>query len=145
MALNQCNNGTLVGNLAKDPVVFDNTDGSKKVILTVAAQRNYKDKKTGKREADFVTVERFVPANQKMGVFDYCKKGQGVIVTYTVQPQSYEKNGETVYEQKLVISDVTLLGSPRGKSGSAENAAQAGEVVPADLIAEGIEVPALAD
>lgn len=58
---NPLNHGHITGRLAKDPKVFNNDDGSKKVLFTIMVDRNYKNG-AGEREADAVPVEAFVSA-----------------------------------------------------------------------------------
>lgn len=111
-------NNTLIinGNLASDPKVFQNADGSKKVLITVAAQRVRKNAE-GKREADFIQCEHFISKDaQSMGPYDpkYMRKGTQVSVMATVETGSYEKEGKVEHYMKFVVVELTLGYQPRG-------------------------------
>lgn len=106
---NPRNNGTLVGRLAGDPVVFTNKDGSKSVKMTIFADRNYTNA-AGERKADPVPVEAFVRAStQGLGPFDNVHKGDLVGVNFGLRMEPYPKNGQMVYELKAVVEDITFL------------------------------------
>ena len=107
------NQGTLIGRLSDEVKVVENKDGSRKVYATVAVERDYKNE-DGTRPVDFIQSEGFIPASRKgNGVYDYMAKGDLVAITFSVRPNSYEKDGENVYVQKLIIEDVSLLQSKR--------------------------------
>lgn len=72
---NPRNSGTVIGRLTKDPVVFNNQDGSKKVAFTLMADHDYTDAQ-GNRGADAVPVEAFVRATTNgLGPFASIHKG----------------------------------------------------------------------
>ena len=107
------NQGTLIGRLSDEVKVVENKDGSRKVYTTVAVERDYKNE-DGTRPVDFIQSEGFIPASRKgNGVYDYMAKGDLVAIAFSVRPNSYEKDGEKVYVQKLIIEDVSLLQSKR--------------------------------
>lgn len=107
--MNQRNFGIVEGRLTREPKVFENENGSKKVVLTLATKRNYKNS-DGKVESDFVGLEGFVAPNAKgLGVYDYMHKGDLVGAEYTVRTGSYtDKNGEEQYTQALFIQSIDL-------------------------------------
>ena len=107
------NQGTLIGRLSDEVKVVENKDGSRKVYATVAVERDYQNE-DGTRPVDFIQSEGFIPASRKgNGVYDYMAKGDLVAIAFSVRPNSYEKDGEKVYVQKLIIEDVSLLQSKR--------------------------------
>lgn len=108
--MNIRNNGVVIGRLTKDPVVFTNKDGSKKVMVNVAAQDNFRNSK-GERASQFVPLEAFVSNKQKgLGPYDYMNKGDLVGLEYTVRTNNYEdKNGQMVYDFVLFIQSVDLM------------------------------------
>ena len=109
MATNLRNFGILEGRLTKNPVVFPNKDGSRKVMLTLAVQENYKGK-DGKTPTSFINVEAFVPAGKNLGVYDCMHEGDRIGVEFTVRPNNYkdEKSGDMVYGQVLLVQNVDL-------------------------------------
>ena len=108
------NSGTVTGRLAADPVSFINADGSKKVMLTVYADRNFKNSTTGQRDSDRVSLETFVRVETDgLGIFGHMHKGDLVSLGYTVRSGSYadKLTGEVIYFQVLRVEDVSLLES----------------------------------
>lgn len=107
------NQGTLIGRLSDTVKIVENKDGSRKVYATVAVERDYKNE-DGTRPVDFIQSEGFIPASHKgNGVYEYMNKGDLVAIAFSIRPNSYEKDGEKVYVQKLIIEDVSLLHSTR--------------------------------
>lgn len=119
MAYTNPNNMVLLhGNLAADPKIFDNQDGSKKVMFTVACQRPRKNAE-GKRDADFIQCEHFISKDAKsMGPYDpqYMKKGTQVSVAATIETGRYEakESGDTVNYTKFNVVELSLGYQPRG-------------------------------
>ena len=106
--MNIRNFGVAEGRLTRDPYIVENRDGSKKVMLTVAAQNDFKNK-DGKRDSQFISLEGFIPAGKDAGVYTLLHKGDMVGLGYTVRTNNYtDKNGETVYSQVLFIQTVDL-------------------------------------
>jgi single-strand DNA-binding protein len=109
---NAANNGNLIGRLAGDPRAFANKDGSKKVVFTLYADRNYK--KDGKTISDQISVEAFVSHKTNgLGPFDYAHQGDLVALSTHIEQQPYEAaNGEKVFPPaKIVIDEITFLES----------------------------------
>lgn len=126
--MNVRNYGCITGRLTKEPKVFTNSDGSRKVMLTVAAQQNFKNA-GGERGTDFVNLEAFVSnQSQGLGVYEYMHTGDMVGLAYTVKSNSYEKNGETIYAQVLQVTDVDLMESKASQARRAAVAANAAAV-----------------
>ncbi|MEV7872479.1 single-stranded DNA-binding protein [Streptomyces sp. NPDC088124] len=106
---NPRNNGQLIGRLANDPKVFENRDGSKKVLFTVFTDRAYTNAQN-QRDSDAVPVEAFVRA-QTQGAGPYAKihKGDLVAVGYTLRMDQYSKGGERFFDLKVISGDITFL------------------------------------
>lgn len=104
------NVGRVIGRLTKDPVIFTNKDGSRKIMITIAARDNFKAK-DGSTGTQFVPVEAFVPAGkQSNGVYDYMSKGHMVGVEYEVRNNNYkDKDGKDHYEISLLVQAVDLM------------------------------------
>ena len=103
------NDCKFVGRLSKDPKVIKNKDGSKKVLITIACENNYKTK--GERKAQFVPVQAFVPADKTNTVYDYMHSGDLIAVSCEFRNNDYEKDGEKVYTMVMIIQTVDLLES----------------------------------
>lgn len=108
---NPRNNGQLIGRLANDPKVFENKDGSKKILFTVFTDRAYTNAQN-QRDSDAVPVEAFVRAQtQGLGPYANIHKGDLVAVGYTLRMDRYSKNGEQVFDLKVISEDITFLES----------------------------------
>lgn len=126
--MNIKNYGVIIGRLTKEHTVFTNSDGSRKVMLTVASQDNFKNA-ANERGTQFVNLEAFISnKSQGLGVYEYMHKGDMVGLSYTVKSNSYEKNGETVYAQVLQVTDVDLMESKASQARRAAVAANAAAV-----------------
>lgn len=107
--MNLNNYGVLTGRLAKDILVFDNKDGSRKVKLTLAVQNNYRNAE-GIHEAQFIPAEAFIPADkQNLGAYDYMHKGDKITVQYAVKATHYtDVSSNEIYAVVLQIENVRL-------------------------------------
>jgi single-strand DNA-binding protein len=106
---NPRNNGQLIGRLANDPRAFENRDGSKKVLFTVFTDRNYTNGQN-QRDSDAVPVEAFVRSQtQGLGPYSNIHKGDLVAVAYTLRMDRYSKEGEQVFDLKVISEDITFL------------------------------------
>lgn len=110
---NPNNNGNIIGRLADSPKAFTNADGSKKVYITIYADRNFKNRDGG-RDSDAIALEAFVPTGvTRLGVYDLMGKGDLIAVSFSLRSEKYAKDGQIVYKQAARIEDVQLL-EPRG-------------------------------
>ena len=103
------NYGVATGRLTADPFVYQNTDGSQKVRITLAANDNYKNA-DGKRSTQFLPFEAFIPAERNLGVFSMIHSGDKISVAYTVKNNNYrDKNtNEMIYGIILQIEKISL-------------------------------------
>lgn len=102
------NQAVLVGRLTKDPDVVENESGSKVSNLTLAVPRSFKNA-DGEYESDFIEITLW--NNIAENTAEYCKKGDLVGVKGRIQVDSYEKDGEKKFSQKIVAERVTFLSS----------------------------------
>ncbi|WP_405749287.1 hypothetical protein OG232_04240 [Streptomyces sp. NBC_01411] len=97
--------------LANDPKVFENKDGSKKVMFTAFVDRGYTDAQ-GNRPSDALPFEAFVrPQTPGAGPFAHVHKGDLVALSYEPRMNRYTKNGAEVFELKLEIQNISFLES----------------------------------
>lgn len=111
---NPNNHGTIIGNVAADPTFFINEDGSKRVSMTIYSRRNFRNRTTGQRDSDRVSLETWVSASTEgLGIFDHVHTGDLVNAHYTVRSAEYadKLTGEIVYAQQLRIEAIQLLDS----------------------------------
>jgi single-stranded DNA-binding protein len=106
MALNQNNFGIVAGRLTRDVAIFDNKDGSKKALVSVAVDNNFTSR-DGKRHSQFLSLEAYIPATvEGLGAFAHMAKGDAVGFEVHLEADQYTKDGQTVYTQKVVIDGV---------------------------------------
>ncbi|MEV7952890.1 single-stranded DNA-binding protein [Streptomyces sp. NPDC088141] len=102
---------SVIGRLANDPKVFENKDGSKKVMITAFVDRGYTDAQ-GNRISDALPFEAFVRAQTPgTGPFAHVHKGDLVALSYEPRMNRYTKNGAEVFEVKLEIQNISFLES----------------------------------
>ena len=103
------NYGVATGRLTADPFVYQNTDGSQKVRITLATNDNYKNA-DGKRSTQFLPFEAFIPAERNLGVFDMIHTGDKISVAYTVKNNNYrdKTTNEMIYGIVLQIEKISL-------------------------------------
>lgn len=106
------NNITLCGNLANDAVIFENSDGSKKVKMTIFVPQGFI--KDGKRGDQPINVERFISKNSSTKLIPYLVKGAHLGIEAHLEASRYiNKAGEVVYDQKVIVDDIQLLGAKK--------------------------------
>ncbi len=110
------NFGVATGRLTREPIFFDNRDGSRKVIFTIAAQNDYPDK-NGNYKSQFIPLEAFIPAKWKSdGVYAYMNQGDMVSCSYTIQNNNYkDKNGKEIFDLTMLVDEIILLDSKASK------------------------------
>lgn len=104
---------TLTGRLTKDPVVFENADGSKTVMVDIAVQNSFTNK-DGKRDSQFIKSQAFVKAGAKsLGPYEHIKKGDLVGLNGELRSTQYvsKETGKTVYAQYVFINSVDMYQS----------------------------------
>jgi len=126
------NSLVLTGRVTND-LILKEVGGSSLVNLTLAVDRDYKDKK-GERITDFfdVTVWR----QQADFIGKYGKKGDLVGITGQIQKRSYEKDGKNIWVTEIIARDVSILAS---KETPKQEATQI--VSTSNKLAQGDELP----
>lgn len=86
----------LMGRLTADPEIRQTQNGTAVAKFTVAINRQYADKQTGERQADFISVQAWRQTAEFVG--KYFKKGNMIIVEGTLQNNNYtDQNGTKHY------------------------------------------------
>jgi len=109
------NQVTLLGRLVADPDVRYTPGGIAVASLRLAVDRDFKNQE-GKREVDFLTCTAWRKVAEI--VAQYCKKGSLILVSGSIQQDTYEKDGEKRYTVKVVVDKIRLLG---GKGNGSQN------------------------
>ena len=126
----------LTGNLAKDPEIRTTKADVMCATFDLAVQRRYRDKDTGKREADFIRCIAF-KHNAKY-INDYCAKGHRLAVEGSIQVRSWEDgNGQKRYTTEVICDNVESLqgrSEGHGNAGGQADAPRPADVFPAEFI-----------
>lgn len=96
------NNATLIGRLARDPIVGTSAAGNKYARFTVMVDRIGKDK-----GADGISCVAFGKTAET--IEQYVKKGTQVAVAGSIQTGSYEKDGQKVYTTDIAVDGFQIL------------------------------------
>ena len=95
---NPFNNGTIVGNAARAPKLFEHANGGATVKLSVYARNTFKNKATGKVESEIVELTGYVQDAKNPGVFGCIGSGDRVAVSYSLKTDVYtDKEGQKQY------------------------------------------------
>ena len=107
--LNLNNYGIVTGRLTTDPFIYQNSDGTRKIRITLAVSDNYKNT-NGKRSTQFLPLEAFIPVDRKLGVFDMVHAGDKISAAYTVKNNNYtDKNtNKMIYGLVLQIERISF-------------------------------------
>ena len=101
---------TLVGNLCRDNAVTYTQGDNAIAILrnTVAVQRKFKDKNTGKYESDFISIQAFGKTAEMINT--YFKKGSKIGIVGEIRTGSFtNKDGVKVYTTDVVVNSVEFV------------------------------------
>ena len=102
--MNNCN---FIGNLSKDPVLTETSNGVSVATFTIAVQRRFANA-DGERVADFINCVAW--RNQAENISKYCKKGDKIAVTGSLQVRNYEnKDGEKRYITEIIADSVEFI------------------------------------
>lgn len=110
----------LMGRLTADPELKQTANGSSVTSFSIAVERNFANKETGERQADFINIVAWRQTADF--ICKYFRKGSMIAVEGSLQSRSYEdKEGKkrTVYE--VVASNVSFTGS-KAESGTRDGA-----------------------
>lgn len=135
MATNHDNFGFISGRLVKDPLIRDNANGSKTVLITVAAKNNYKDS-NGDYTTEFVQLKGFVREGAELGAYGFMKKGAPWSFMYSVKTNNYtDKDGVAHYGQELRVESAQVK-ETKNQAEAREAKAQAAAAVETEAAAE---------
>lgn len=110
---NPANKGSLIGRLAQDIKEFSNSDGSKKQLITIAVEDNFKSGPKKEVQTNFIQLENFVAAGRTAGGWDRVHKGDLVAVDFRIDAKPYTKDGVTEYPTKLVVDGFPTFLEPK--------------------------------
>ena len=95
----------VVGNMGQDPKRRETVSGNVVVSLSVAINRNYKDKNGEYQQAtDWVNVEAW--NDLANSIYEDLHKGDAVIVIGRMKTNEYEKDGVNQYRTYILADEV---------------------------------------
>lgn len=116
------NEVVLIGRLTKDPELNTTKEGSDKARITIAVNRNFKDK-DGNYNTDFFEI--LLWNNMAKRTSEWCKKGDCIGVRARLQNRNYiDKNGNKVYKNEIITESLSFISSSRKKEKAEENVQQ---------------------
>ena len=100
------------GRAVKDPetTIIQNGEGII-TILTFAIKRDFKDKKTGEYISDFFRAKAFYKTANYIDT--YINKGDLFELTGSIVNANYEKEGEKIYKDEIIINRISKLSSKK--------------------------------
>ena len=101
----------LQGRLVADPELRHTTTGVAVATFRLAVDRDFKDKQTGERQADFINVVAWRQTGEF--VSRYFSKGRMAIVEGKLQTRTYDKDGVRHYITEVVADNVYFGDSKR--------------------------------
>lgn len=114
----------LVGNLGNDPEVKYMPSGGAVTNISIATADSWKDKTTGER-VDKTEWHRVVFFNRLAEIAgEYLKKGSQVYIEGALRTRKWQdQSGQEKYTTEIVGSEMQMLGSKSGGSGSFDQSA----------------------
>jgi len=108
------NKVVLIGRLGKDPEITYSQQGLAVVNFSLATSENWTDKNTGDRQEKTEWHNIVVFGKQAETCEKYLSKGKEVYIEGRLQTSTYEKEGQTHYMTKIVVSNFQFLGGKPG-------------------------------
>jgi len=109
-----------IGNLGRDPEMRYTTSGKAVASFSIACSESWKDKEGNKQErTEWLNCSAFDKLAEICG--KYLVKGKQVYIEGRLQTDKYEKDGQTRYSTKVVLSDMKMLGSKGDSNGNSNN------------------------
>ena len=97
----------LIGNLTRDPEVGQTKSGVSACRFSIAVNRNYADA-NGEKQTDFFNCTAWRGLADTIG--KYCKKGQKVAVSGSIQLRTFEDNsGTTRTAVDILVQEIEFL------------------------------------
>ena len=104
------NSITLMGNLTKDPIYRESSNGGGVCTLRLAVNTYRKDD-----DEEVLFIDAVVFGKQAVSCEKYLSKGRGVLVSGRLKNRTYDdKEGVTKYVTEVIANTVQFLGSGNG-------------------------------
>ncbi len=107
----------LIGRLGRDPEIRYSQQGLAVVNFSIATSEQWTDKNTGDRQERTEWHNIVVFGKQAETCEKYLSKGSQIYVEGRLQTSNYEKEGQTHYMTKIVVSNFQFLGGKQDNQG----------------------------
>jgi single-strand DNA-binding protein len=129
-----------IGHLPRDPEVTTyGQEGNQTARISIAVNRRFK--KDGQTEADFFSVTAFGKSAEFAQ--KYLAKGRKVAVEGRIQNDNYEKDGQKVYRDSIIVDEIKALSPAPNQQGvgAYQQAAPAPQADPAAAYTQAAPAP----
>lgn len=124
------NHVVIMGRMVRDPELRQLDNGTSVTSFSVAVERNYVDKTTNERQADFLNVVAWRQTADF--VYKYFHQGDMIALEGSLQSRKYtDKDGNNRIAIEIVASNISFCG---GKNGGNANTATTNDA-PATMVA----------
>lgn len=121
MSINTSNLVSLTGRLARDPKVWQQSNGDESYAMTIMVKDNFQSTRNGKKDyhSQGIDVRGYASSRRGLGIVAHLKQGDLIQIGGSMVAESYEKDGKTVYIQTIRVETVTSLAKgPASRSGN---------------------------
>lgn len=109
------NKAFLMGRLVADPELRHTQSGTAVASFRIAVDRDFKDKETGERKADFINIVAWRSTAEF--VSRYFAKGRMAVVEGRIQVREYEKDGGRRYATEIIADNIYFGDSKKDGDG----------------------------
>jgi len=111
------NSLNMIGNLTRDPELRYSGGSMAIANLSIAVQRQFKDKNSGEYETDFFNCTAFSKTAEMIA--NNFSKGSKIAISGNLQNNNYTKDdGTKVYRDVIIINGVTFVESKKERNTS---------------------------
>ena len=82
------NHGLICGRLVDEIKTYTNSDGSRRLLFTLASQDSFRGR-NGNKGTQFIPLTAFVPSGRGSTIYDRIHKGDKVSVSYSLRNNNY--------------------------------------------------------
>ncbi|WMJ22794.1 single-stranded DNA-binding protein [Paludicola sp. MB14-C6] len=109
----------LMGRLTADPELKSTPSGVSVTSFSIAVERNFADKSTGSRQADFINIVAWRQTAEFIS--RYFSKGRMIALEGSIQTRSYEdKNGNKRTAFEVVVDQAYFADSKQSDAGASK-------------------------
>lgn len=110
----------IIGNLTRDPDYKQQTSGQAVCKLSIASNRQFKNKQNGTLVQEVCYIDVDVWGNQAESCKQYLEKGRPVLVEGRLKYDQWESEGQIKRRHSIVAEKVVFLGSSNQQSDNAQ-------------------------